>query len=198
MGNKTNRTAPPEGTQKKDKNTEEPRSVKREILDWVEVIVIAIAVAFCLNSFIIANSVIPSESMENTIMAGDRVIGSRLAYLSKDPQRGDIIIFKWPDNEKVRFVKRVIGLPGETVDIIDGKVYINGSSVPLDEPYLAEPMNPNETPMHFEVPEGAWFCMGDNRNHSLDARYWKNTFVYKKKILAKVLFRYFPKINKIE
>ena len=132
--------------------------------------------------------------MEPTIMSHSRVIGSRLAYLGdKAPERGDIIIFKWPDNEKILFVKRVIGLPGETVDIINGQVYINGSGTPLDESsYLAEPMNPYEAPMHFEVPEDSYFCMGDNRNDSIDARYWDNTFVKRNKILAKVLIKYWP------
>lgn len=173
-------------------NEEEESAVKKELLNWIQVVVCAALIAFCINSFIIANSRIPSASMENTIMTGDRVIGSRLHYkLFQEPARGDVIIFRWPDNEKILFVKRIVGLPGETVDIKDGAVYINGSEVSLDEPYIREPMFP-ETARTFTVPEGAYFCLGDNRNESMDARYWKNTFVYKDKILAKVLFRYWP------
>lgn len=176
---------------------EEKNSVGKEILSWIEVFVIAAAIAFVINRFLIANSVVPTGSMEPNIMSGSRVFGSRLTYLTSDPERGDVVIFHWPDNEKVYFVKRVIGLPGETVDIIQGQVYINGE--PLDEPYLAEPMDPNEEPMHFEVPEGAYFMMGDNRNYSADARYWKNTFVYKNKIIAKVGLKYWPfPIQKVE
>ncbi|MGN0159505.1 MAG: signal peptidase I [Brotaphodocola sp.] len=173
---------------------------KKEILEWVKIIVSAALIAFVLNRFIIANSEVPSGSMENTIMTGDRVIGSRLSYLFDDPERGDIVIFRFPDNEKIYYVKRVIGLPGETVDIVDGQVYITGTdgeTEALDEPYLREAMVP-EAPMHFEVPEDSYFMMGDNRNYSLDARRWKNTYVKREKLIAKVLFRYYPRPGKIE
>ena len=175
------------------KKEDEPFDLKKEIISWIQIIVAAVVIAFFLTTFIIANSRVPTGSMEPTIMSKSRVIGSRLAYLTDDPERGDVVIFHYPDDPsgKTYFVKRVIGLPGETVDIIDGKVYINGSDTPLDEPYLAEPMEPEE-PMHFEVPEGSYFMLGDNRNNSRDARYWKNTYVAKDKIIANVLFCYFP------
>ena len=175
------------------KKEDEPFDLKKEIISWIQIIVAAVVIAFFLTTFIIANSRVPTGSMEPTIMSKSRVIGSRLAYLTDDPERGDVVIFHYPDDPsgKTYFVKRVIGLPGETVDIIDGKVYINGSDTPLDEPYLAEPMEPEE-PMHFEVPEESYFMLGDNRNNSRDARYWKNTYVAKDKIIAKVPFCYFP------
>ncbi|WP_432626369.1 signal peptidase I [Brotaphodocola sp.] len=173
-------------------HNEKKTSWKREVWEWLKIIVSAAVIAWALNTFIIANSEVPSGSMENTIMTGDRVIGSRLSYKFEDPQRGDIVIFRFPDNEKIFYVKRIIGMPGDTVDIVDGKVYLNGSSEPLDEPYIREPMIP-EAAMHFEVPEDSYFMMGDNRNYSLDARRWQNTYVKREKIIAKVLFRYFPK-----
>lgn len=179
---------------------EEKTSWKKEILEWVKIIVSAALIAFVLNTFIIANSEVPSGSMENTIMTGDRVIGSRLSYRFDDPERGDIAIFRFPDNEKIYYVKRIIGLPGETVDIVDGQVYITGTdgeTTQLEESYLREPMVP-EAPMHFEVPEDCYFMMGDNRNYSLDARRWQNTYVKREKLIAKVLFRYFPSPGKIE
>ena len=107
-----------------------------------------------------------------------------------------MIIFRWPDDEKVLFVKRIIGMPGDKVTVRDGKVYLNDSETPLEESYIKEPMVA-ESPKSFTVPEGAYFCMGDNRNESMDARYWKNPYVYKNKILAKVLFRYWPGIKGI-
>lgn len=170
---------------------------KKEIWEWVKIIVSAAVIALVLNTFIIANSRVPSGSMETTIMTGDRVIGSRLSYRFSDPERGDIAIFHYPDDESIYYVKRIIGLPGDVIDIKDGYVYLNGSETPLDEPYIREAMIA-EAPMHYEVPEDCYFMMGDNRNYSLDARRWNNTYVKRNKIVAKVLIRYYPKIGKVE
>lgn len=177
--------------------TEPETNWKREVWEWVKIIATAAVIALFLNSCIIANSRVPSASMETTIMTKDRVIGSRLTYKFSDPQRGDIAIFRFPDDESIYYVKRIIGLPRDTIDIVDGQVYLNGSTEPLDEPYLHEPMIP-EPPMHFEVPEDSYFMMGDNRNYSSDARRWENTYVKREKLIAKVLFRYYPRIGKIE
>lgn len=183
------------GKSRKQKDTSNGgSSLKVEILSWIQILLVASCIAFVLNTFIIANSRVPSGSMENTIMTNDRVIGSRLSYHFSDPERGDIVIFKYPDDPSIYYVKRIIGLPGDTIDIVDGAVYLNGSDTPLDEPYLREPMLPEE-PMHFEVPDNCYFMMGDNRNNSNDARYWQNTYVERDAIIAKVLFRYWP-INK--
>ena len=186
---------------------EEPFDLKKEIISWIQIIVAAVVIAFFLTTFIIANSRIPTGSMEPTIMSRSRVIGSRLSYLADDPERGDVVIFYYPDDpeQKTFYVKRVIGLPGETVTLKEGKVYINDSETPLEEPYLAEPVHPTEIYNNedvnnavYQVPEGCYFMMGDNRNHSLDARFWVNTYVPKDKIIAKVLFSYFPKLKLIE
>lgn len=188
----------PEGEGLENEDKKEKFDLKAEIISWIQILVIASLIAFVLNRFIIANSRVPSASMENTIMTHDRVIGSRLSYYFTDPERGDVIIFYFPDDitEKTYYVKRIIGMPGETVDIRDGHVYINGSDEPLDEPYIREEM---ETPvdLHYEVPEGCYFMLGDNRNYSADSRFWHNTYVKREKIVAKVLFRYFPSIGKI-
>lgn len=200
-----------------------PINWKEEIISWIQIIVMAAVIAFVLNTFIIANSRVPSASMENTIMTGSRVIGSRLSYRFGEPQRNDVAIFifgydckecgtsyqETPDgvcpvcgradkkNTTVYYVKRVIGMPGDIIDIKDGHVYLNDSETPLEEPYLAEPM---ETPkeLHYEVPEGCYFMMGDNRNYSADARFWRYSYISKDKMIAKVMFRYFPSIGKIE
>ena len=177
-------------SRRKKEGEDQPFSLKKEIISWLQIIVAAVVIALVLNNFVIANSRVPTGSMENTIMSRSRVIGSRLAYSKDDPQRGDIVIFHYPDDESIYYVKRVIGLPGETVMIEDGKVYINGSDTPLDEPYLAEPMEGSYGP--YTVPEGCYFMLGDNRNNSRDARFWENKYVKKDKIIAKVLFCYYP------
>lgn len=160
------------------------------------VIVVSATLAFLLDKFIIVNAKIPSASMEPTIMTGDRLIGNRLAYINSDPERGDVVIFLFPDNEKEYFIKRVIGLPGETVTVKAGKVYINDSDTPLDESaYLVTVPIGDFGP--YEVPEGAFFMMGDNRNNSMDSRYWNHPYVYKDKILGKAWVRYFPEMSAV-
>lgn len=183
--------------QKKPEKQEESGGWKREVWEWIKIFVSAALIAWFLTSFVIANSKVPSGSMETTIMTGDRVIGSRLSYKFGDPERGDVVIFRFPDDEEIYYVKRIVGMPGDTVDIVNGQVYLNGSEEPFEEPYIREPMIP-EAPMHFEVPEDSYLMLGDNRNYSSDARRWENTYVKREKIIAKVLFRYFPKPGKIE
>lgn len=180
----------------------EPKSTnwKKELMEWIQILVIAAAIALFLNSCVIANNRVPSGSMEQTIMTGDRLIGSRLAYrFGGEPERGDIVIFKHkaePGRDKTRLVKRIIGLPGETVDIRDGGVYIDGSDVPLEEPYLSEKMESED--YYFEIPDGCYLMLGDNRNDSADARSWGEPYVPRREILAKALFRYYPGIGRIE
>lgn len=177
------------GTEKKEKK-EEPHSALRELLSWVLTFAVAIVAALFIKYCLIINADVPTGSMENTIMPGDRLIGNRLAYLKEGPQRGDIVVFHYPDNEKELFVKRVIGLPGESVHIEDAKVYIDG--VELEEPYLKEEWTIATGTYDFEVPEDCYLMLGDNRNNSKDARYWENKYVNIDKILGKALFIYWP------
>lgn len=136
--------------------------------------------------------------MEPTIMTGDHIFGNRLAYKTKDPERFDIVIFKYPDDESRLFIKRVIGLPGDTIDIRNGDVYVNGSETPLPDDYCAEPDSTDTGYLTFPitVPDDCYFMLGDNRLYSKDSRYWNNTFVEKDKILGKAFLRYWP-LNKI-
>ena len=165
-------------------------SIMEELWEYIKMIIFVVVVVFIVNNVLLINAKIPSESMEDTIMTGDRIFGNRLAYINKDPQRFDIVIFKYPDDETQLFIKRVIGLPGETVEIRDGKVYIDGAETPLDDSFTPEPPQGNWGPE--VVPEGSYFMLGDNRNRSKDSRFWTNTFVKKEKILGKVVLRYFP------
>jgi signal peptidase I len=131
--------------------------------------------------------------MLDTIQLEDRIIGSRLSYINSTPQRGDIVIFPFPDNEAKIYIKRVIGLPGETIEVRDGRVYINGSDTPLDEPYLKEEYLVGSRDFGpYTVPEGSYFMLGDHRNNSADSRVWTNTCVKEEKIMGKALFIYYP------
>lgn len=174
-------------------NTTKSQKIKKELIDIIKTIVIAIIVAFIITNFIIVNAIVPTGSMKNTIMPNDRLIAFRLSYLFSSPERGDIIVFRAPDDEEMLYVKRIIGMPGETINIIDGKVYINDSEQPLDDEYIMEDMLGSFGP--YTVPEDSYFMLGDNRNDSQDSRYWDNTFLPKDNILGKAVFKYYPKIE---
>ena len=171
---------------------EEKSSPVREAVSWCLTFVIAIAVALILKNFVIINATVPTGSMENTIEPGDDLFGLRLAYAFSEPQRGDIIIFKFPDDESEKYVKRIIGLPGETVTITDGRIYIDDEQEPLEEDYLKEEWTRATGPFSFEVPQDSYLVLGDNRNDSYDARYWENTYVSKDAIVGKAYMVYYP------
>lgn len=165
----------------------------KDVFDYGKIILFALVIAFILNNYIVANAKIPTGSMENTVMPKDRVFGNRLSYIFDEPKRGDIVIFHFPDDESQEFLKRIIGLPGDVIDIVDGKVFINDSDVPLKEDYIKDIPNGDFGP--YKVPEDSYFMMGDNRDDSFDSRYWENTFVTREEIVAKAVLKYFPSIK---
>ena len=189
--------------EQENKELPKKKRIMNEILEYVKMIIVVVVVVLFVDGVILINAKIPSASMETTIMTGDRIFGLRLAYginwnifgnkisvKYKDPERYDIVIFHYPDDEKQLFIKRLIGLPGETVEIIDGKVYINGAEEPLEDSFINGVPNGNYGP--YEVPEDCYFMLGDNRNNSKDSRFWNNKFVRFDQIVGKALFRYFP------
>ncbi|MBR5368061.1 MAG: signal peptidase I [Lachnospiraceae bacterium] len=162
-----------------------------EIANWAIIIGVALILATLINKFVIIKAEVISGSMEDTLQIDDVYLGSRLSYVFGDPERGEIVFFKFPDNEEETFVKRVIGLPGEKIEIRDGKVYINDATEPLYEPYLREtPRSEDFGPV--VVPEDSYFMMGDNRNHSSDSRAWNTFYVTKDQLLAKAWLRIWP------
>mgnify|MGYP000988503957 FL=1 len=184
------------------KNNEEKqkKSKLREAISFMTPIVVALIIAIFLKTCIFANIVIPTGSMLNTIQEGDRIIASRLAYINDEPQRYDIIIFRYPDDETQLFAKRIIALPGETIEIKNGIVYItdrNGNESMARTDFITNCI-PTGNFGPYTVPLGSYFVMGDNRNDSWDSRYWDNKTVKKEKIIGKVKFRYFPNPGKIE
>lgn len=185
---------------KKNQKNKKPKSKLQETIEFCIPIVIAVVLALILRIFVFANAVVPTGSMLNTIQEGDRIIASRLAYKNDDPQRYDIILFKYPDDESQIYVKRVIGLPGETVQIVGGVVYVtktDGKTIQLADSFVTACV-PYGDFGPYVVPKDSYFMLGDNRNDSKDSRYWTNTYVKRDKIIGKVKFRYYPSIGKIE
>lgn len=199
----SNENAEPISEENNNNNNSEKtkKSKLKEVMEFFTPIIVALIIAIVLKTFVFANAVVPTGSMLNTIQLNDKIIASRLTYKFNDPERFDVIIFKFPDNEEEYYVKRIIGLPGETVQIVNGVVYItdqDGQTTQLRDDFVTvEPPKGDFGP--YVVPEDSYFVMGDNRNNSLDSRYWETTnYVTRDKIIGKVMFRYSPTIGKIE
>lgn len=160
----------------------------RNILDWVYTLAFALVLALVIRTFVAEARWIPSESMLPTLKVGDRLIIDKVSYHISGIKRGDIIVFKAPPSSNLdeTLIKRVIGLPGDTVAIKNGLVYINNQ--PLNEPYeLEKPRGDYKT---ITVPENSFFVMGDNRNNSYDSRFWG--VVPEELIIGKAVARYYP------
>ena len=176
-------------------NSNSPNGIAYMFKEWIMPVVVAFLIVIFLNRFIFILVKVPTPSMEDTIMVGDRLYINELFDI-KDAQRGDILVFKSDELEEKRLVKRLIGLPGDVVEVeADGTVFINGEK--LDEPYAAKA---GIGKMMFNVPENSYLFLGDNRPVSKDARYWENPYINGDKIIGKVVFRFFPfsRIGKVK
>ena len=162
--------------------------ILKEIFFYSRVVLTALIITFAVNNYIAVNAKVPSGSMETTVMTGDRIIISRLAYINNLPERGDIISFDFPDDESKNYLKRIIALPFETIEGNDGVIYIDGE--PLVKDFTSIVIKDDFGP--YTVPEGCYFVMGDNRNNSFDSRYWVHKFVPFDSIVGKAEFSYFP------
>lgn len=182
----------------KKSEPEEKFDLKKEIFSWLKVAVVAVFAAVFIDHVLIVNAEVPTGSMENTIMTDSRMIGWRWSYkFNSKPERGDVIIFKYPDDPSKNYVKRVIGVPGDRVKMSDGIVYING--VKQNESYVVyKDRDGNKVARddsgdfdEITVPDNSYFVLGDNRNNSWDSRYWKTThFVPGDSILGKAVLCY--------
>jgi signal peptidase I len=189
------------------KPTDTPR-VENPWVETIKTIGLSVILAFGIRSFVAEARYIPSGSMLPTLQINDRLIIDKLSYRFSNPVRGDIVVFNptaqlEKENYKDAFIKRVIGVPGDRVDVKAGKVYINGKVLPenyLDEPpakdwsttdrYASDELDKIPWPTNGRVPQGQYLVLGDNRNNSYDSHYWG--FVPKDKIVGKATVRFWP------
>lgn len=186
-------------------NTSEPRK-KHIVREYAESIIVAVILALIIRTFIVQAFKIPSGSMEDTLAIGDHILVSKFIYGTKipftdnrilklrDPRRGDVIVFEYPEDPSKDFIKRVIGVPGDEIMEINKKVYVNGT--PYENPHevhkekeiLAKEQNPRDNFGPVRVPENSYFVMGDNRDRSYDSRFWG--FVKNSKIKGLAFIKY--------
>jgi len=147
---------------------EKREKLARFFADNLETLIIAFMLAMFIRGYIIATFLIPSGSMEDTLLVGDRLIGTRFDFLFREPKIGEMVIFVYPVDPRIRLIKRLVANAGDKVEIYGGKLYINDK--PVNEPYLKDRMLGEFGPV--VVPEGHYFALGDNRNNSNDSRFW--------------------------
>ena len=161
------------------------------VVEIVKTLATALILAMGIRTLVAEARYIPSSSMEPTLEINDRLIIEKISYRFKMPQRGDVVVFSPTDtlkeqNFKDAFIKRVIGLPGETIEVKGGKVYVNGQ--PIREKYIEEA--PEYTYGPETVPEDQYLVLGDNRNNSYDSHYWG--FVPRKNLIGRAIVRFWP------
>ncbi|MEK7375066.1 MAG: signal peptidase I [Thermodesulfobacteriota bacterium] len=179
---------------------------KSKFREYVEAIILAIVIALFIRTFVIQAYKIPSGSMKPTLLIGDHILVSKFNYGIKlpflrttlipvgAPQRGDIVVFIYPEDRSKDFIKRLIGVPGDTIEIRNKKIFINGlpysdkHGVYVDNFIIPGAVQPRDNFGPVTVPEGSLFVMGDNRDESYDSRFWG--FVSKKDVLGKALIIY--------
>ena len=168
-----------------------PQTAKGYVLEAVEILVIAVAIAFGIRTFVAEARYIPSGSMLPTLKIDDRLMVEKLTYHFRTPERGDIVVFNPTDrlieqNFRDAFIKRVVGTPGDKIEVKESRVFVNDQ--PLTEDYILEPSSRNSPPTI--VPPNQYFVMGDNRNSSYDSRFWGT--VPRDRIIGKAAFRFWP------
>ena len=188
------------------KGTTAPAGKKHIAREYAESIVIAIILALIIRTFVVQAFKIPSGSMEDTLAIGDHILVSKFFYGSKipftdkrilkirDPKRGDVIVFEYPEDPSKDFIKRVIGTPGDVIEEKDKKIYINNQlyvnphEVHKEIEIVPREQNPRDNFGPVKVPEGSYFVMGDNRDRSYDSRFWG--FVKNPKIKGLAFIKY--------
>ncbi len=173
---------------KQENNTEEqPKSATKEMIDSI---IVAFVIAIFIRTFFLGVYTIPSGSMLETLQIGDFILVNKLAYKFSDPKHDDIIVFEYPLNPKLDYIKRVIGVPGDVIEIKDKVVYRNGEALQPDYVKFQDGFNLSiaNNVEKFTVPKDFYFMMGDNRDNSEDSRFWG--YVHKDAIVGKAFIIY--------
>ncbi len=167
------------------------RSILGELLSWIVYIVIVVILSLGIITFVGQRTKVSGHSMETTLSDGDNLIVDKISYRFRDPERFEIIVFPFQYEEHTYYIKRIIGLPGETVQVIDGYVYINGEM--LDENYGLEVMDdPGIAAEPITLGEDEYFVLGDNRNHSSDSRDPSVGVLHRDDIMGRAWIRIWP------
>lgn len=161
----------------------------------VESLIWAVALALIIRTFIMAPFKIPSGSMRPTLIEGDRILVNKFLYHFREPWRGDIIVFRYPDDLKRPFIKRLAAVGGDTVEIRDGQLLVNGETVEGDNSFFSTAQYHNQGPYGQEdqtvqVPEGSYYVLGDNSLSSHDSRFWG--FVDRKHVIGQAMVIFWP------
>ena len=178
-----------------EKASEENKSMGREILDLVIYVAVVALIVYLILHFVGQRTVVNGDSMDNTLKDGQSLIMDKISYRFHDPKRFDIVIFPGPpeNGESPYFIKRVIGMPGETVQILDGKVYIDGEELKSDVYGITDTIEyPGIAESPLTLGEDEYFCMGDNRPVSYDSRYKEVGPVTRGEFIGKVWIRIWP------
>jgi len=179
---------------------------KHIVREYAESIIIAVILALIIRTFVVQAFKIPSGSMEDTLLIGDHLLVNKFIYgmqipftdkrilKIRDPRRGDVIVFEYPEDPSKDFIKRVIGTPGDEVQVINktvyvnGKIYVNPHEVHKESEIIPEAQNPRDNTKVIKVPADSYFVMGDNRDRSYDSRFWG--FVKNEKIKGLAFIKY--------
>lgn len=164
------------------------RALGAAVLELVKTVAGAAVLALLIMTFVARAFTVEGNSMLPTLHNGERLMVDKLTYRFREPQRGDIVVFRYPLDPREHYIKRIVGVPGDVVQVLDGRVYLNGT--PLEEDYLASPTLGRFGPV--QVPPRHYFVLGDNRNNSEDSRDPRLGFIPRELIEGRAVWRYWP------
>ena len=167
------------------------KGIVKELFGWIVFIVVVVAASYLIVTFVGQRTEVSGSSMETTLSSGDQLIVDKISYRFRDPKRYDIVVFPYRYEENTYYIKRIIGIPGETVQIVDGMVYINGS--PLNEHYGNEVIeDPGSAAEPITLGDDEYFVLGDNRNNSQDSRASNVGLIHRDELLGRAWVRIWP------